>query len=139
MVICVLYPRFGLLSALGDSGAGPEEARRELVADAVALAPEPGCIQVVGEASPAAEAFGVVSGMRVGEALARCPELRLVPPDPEGVRAAWSRVLDRLEGIGAAPEADSSGLAFFEADGLRGLHGGDVDGGGGANPPRLGL
>ena len=27
--------------------------------------------------------------MRVGEALSRCPELRLVPPDPEGVRSLW--------------------------------------------------
>src|SRR5947199_4998845 len=124
MFICALYPRFGLLSALGDSGAGPEEARRELVADAVALAPEPGCIQVVGEVSPAAEAFGVVSGMRVGEALARCPELRLVPPDPEGVRAAWSAVLDRLEGIGADCESDAAGVGYFEAGGIVLIHGG---------------
>jgi protein ImuB len=93
----------------------------------VALAPEAGRRQVVGEVSPAAEAFGVVAGMRVGEALARCPELRLVPPDPDGVRTLWRRALDRLDRIGAACESDREGEAFFEADGLRGIHGG-VDG-----------
>ncbi|TML34339.1 MAG: hypothetical protein E6G29_10585 [Actinobacteria bacterium] len=130
MVVCVLYPRFALLSALGrgDGGRDPEDARRELVAGAVALAPEPGRSQVVGEVSPAAEAFGVVPGMRVGEALARCPELRLVPPDPDGVRSAWGEVLDRLEGIGAACESDAPGIAYFDADGLAGIHGGRLDG-----------
>ncbi|MDX6661845.1 MAG: protein ImuB, partial [Solirubrobacteraceae bacterium] len=104
------------------------EGRRELMGEPVALAPEAGRRQVVGEVSPAAEAFGVVPGMRVGEALARCPELRLVPPDPDGVRTLWRRALDRLERIGAACESDREGEAFFEADGLRGIHGGHLDG-----------
>src|SRR5436190_3550185 len=130
MVVCVLYPRFALVAALGD--------RQALLAEPVALAPEPGGPQLVGEVSAAAETFGLIAGMRVGEALARCPELRLVPPDPEGVRALWSEVLDRLEGIGAAPESDSPGLAYFEADGLRGIHGGDVDGVMAATRRRLG-
>src|SRR5438309_2587011 len=116
MIVCVLFPRFPLVAALGD--------RRELIAEPVALAPEAGRRQVVGEVSPAAEAFGVVVGMRVGEALARCPELRLVPPDPDGVRSSWIRVLDSLERIGAAVESDREGEAFFAADGLRGVHGG---------------
>ena len=63
----------------------------------------------MGEVSAAAEAFGVARGMRLGEALARCPELRLVPPDPERVRALWEAVLDRLERIGAAVESDRAG------------------------------
>lgn len=116
MVVCVLFSRFALVAAL--------EGRRELMGEPVALAPEMGRRQVVGEVSPAAEAFGVVPGMRVGEALARCPELRLVPPDPDGVRALWRRALDRLERIGAACESDREGEAFFDADGLRGIHGG---------------
>jgi protein ImuB len=119
MVICVLFSRFSLVAAL--------EGRRELMGEPVALAPEPGRRQVVGEVSPAAEAFGVVPGMRVGEALARCPELRLVPPDPEGVRTLWRRALDRLDRIGAACESDRAGEAFFEGDGLRGIHGGHLD------------
>jgi len=116
MIVCVLFPRFPLVAALGD--------RRELIAEPVALAPEAGRRQVVGEVSPAAEAFGVVLGMRVGEALARCPELRLVPPDPDGVRSSWIRVLDNLERIGAACESDNPGEAYFEADGLQRIHGG---------------
>jgi protein ImuB len=120
MVVCVLYPRFELLAALGD--------RRALLAEPAALAPEPGREQVVGEVSAPAEAYGVVRGMRLGEAMSRCPALRLVPPDPEGVRSLWHAVLDRLEAIGAEVESDSAGVAFFESAGLRGLHGGDLAG-----------
>jgi protein ImuB len=116
MVVCILFSRFALVAALED--------RRELMGEPVALAPEAGRRQVVGEVSPAAETFGVVPGMRVGEALARCPELRLVPPDPDGVRSLWRLALARLERIGAACESDKEGEAFFEADGLRGIHGG---------------
>ena len=99
-----------------------------MLAEAAALAPEPGREQLVGEASAPAEAFGVAQGMRVGEALARCPELRLVPPDPEAVRSQWGKLLDRLEGIGAAPESERAGAAFFEAGGLEGIHGGTLEG-----------
>ena len=120
MIVCVLYVRFALLAAL--------EGRAELLGQPVALAPEPGGRQTLGEVSAAAEAFGVAAGMKVGEALARCPELRLVPPDPDGVRSAWGRVLDRLAGIGAECESDREGVAFFEAGGLRGIHGGRLDG-----------
>ena len=120
MVICVLYPRFELLAALGD--------RRALLSESAALAPEAGREQVVGEVSAPAEAFGVVRGMRLGEAMSRCPPLRLVPPDPEGVRSLWNAVLDRLEGIGAAIESDHAGAAFFVAGGLEGIHGGDLAG-----------
>jgi protein ImuB len=120
MVVCVLYPRFELLAALGD--------RRALLSEPAALAPEAGREQVVGEVSAPAEAFGVVRGMRLGEAMSRCPALRLVPPDPEGVRSLWHTVLDRLEAIGAEVESDRAGAAFFESGGLHGLHGGDLPG-----------
>ncbi|HMJ96596.1 MAG TPA: hypothetical protein VK486_12125 [Thermoleophilaceae bacterium] len=120
MVICVLYPRFELLAALGD--------RRALLSEPAALAPEAGREQVVGELSAPAEAFGVVRGMRLGEAMSRCPGLRLVPPDPEEVRSLWRAVLDRLEGIGAELESDHAGVAFFMAGGLEGIHGGDLAG-----------
>ena len=120
MIVCVLYPRFELLAALGDRGA--------LLAEPAALAPEAGREQVVGEVSAPAEAYGVVPGMRLGEAMARCPALRLVPPDPEGVRSLWHTVLDRLERIGAQVESDRAGAAFFEAGGLTGIHGGELHG-----------
>jgi protein ImuB len=120
MIVCVLYPRFELLAALGD--------RRALLSEPAALAPEAGREQVVGEVSAPAEAFGIVRGMRLGEAMSRCPGLRLVAPDPEGVRSLWSTVLDRLEGIGAEVESDHAGAAFFDAAGLHGIHGGDLAG-----------
>ena len=37
---------------------------------------------MVGEVSAPAEAYGIVRGMRLGEAMSRCPALRLVAPDP---------------------------------------------------------
>lgn len=121
MVVCVLLKRLPLIAALGGT-------RRELLAEPVALAPEPGREQRVGEVSPAAEAFGIVPGMRVGEALARCPDLRLVPADPEATRDYWNAVLDRLESLGAAVESDDPGIAYFESKGLERLHGGHLEG-----------
>jgi protein ImuB len=116
MIVCVLIPRFALTTALGD--------RTELIQSPVALAPEPGGTQQVGEVSLAAEAFGVHPGMRLGEALARCPRLTLVPPDPAGVADLWERLLVRLESVGAAVEPERPGLVCFDARGLLRLHGG---------------
>jgi protein ImuB len=117
MVACVLIPRFSLRVAC--------PGRLE---EAVALAPLPGGRQAVGEVSRAAEADGVEAGMAIGEALARCPSLGLVPSDPVGVAERWDRLLERLEGIGAAVESERPGEAFFEVDGLLGIHGGTVEG-----------
>jgi protein ImuB len=118
-IVCVLLPRFALMVAAG--------GREALLGQPSALAPEPGREQFVGEVSLAAEAFGVRAGMRLGEALARCPQLALVPPDPMGVADAWDRVLSRLEGIGAGVESDRAGLVCFDAAGLRRLHGGTLE------------
>jgi protein ImuB len=120
MIVAVLLPRFSLLVALSGS-------RQELVGRAVALAPELGRAQFIGETSPAAEVHGVRAGMRLGEAMARCPQLALVPPDPAGVADAWERVLAALEAIGAAVEPGAPGAVCFDATGLLGLHGG-IDG-----------
>src|SRR4051812_18259950 len=117
MVVAVLLPRFSLLVALAGE-------RRELVGKPVALAPEIGRAQFIGETSPAAEVHGVRAGMRLGEAMARCPKLALVPPDPAGVAEAWERVLAALESIGAAVEPGAPGAVCFDASGLLGLHGG---------------
>jgi protein ImuB len=116
MIVCVLLPRLALTTALGD--------RQELLHRPVALAPEPGGVQKVGEVSLSAEAFGVRPGLRLGEALARCPRLTLVPPDPAGVADRWERLLVRLESMGAAVEPERPGLVCFEAQGLLRLHGG---------------
>ncbi len=94
-----------------------------MMARPVAIAPEPGGVQVIGDASGAAEAFGVVAGMRLGEALGRCPTLALVPADPQRAEEAWEESLATLEGIGAAVESRRPGEAFFGLDGLRALWG----------------
>jgi protein ImuB len=112
---CLLIPRFSLLAALGE--------RRGLLAEPAALAPDPGGEQVLGETSGAAEAFGVRAGISLAEALARCPRLVLIPPDPGRAEAEWERIMRRLERIGAAVEPGSPGEAFFGLDGLRGLCG----------------
>src|SRR5436305_12170450 len=115
VVVCALFPRFQLTVAAGE--------RSDLLQAPCALAPEPGGVQMVGEVSLGAEAFGVHAGMRLGEALARCPRLTLIPPDPAGVADAWERLLVRLEAIGAAVEPERPGLVFFDAVGLLRLHG----------------
>src|SRR4051794_41386581 len=127
VVVCVLLPRFALSVAAG--------GRAELARGPVALAPERGREPLIGEASAAAEAHGVRAGLRLGEALARCPTLRLVTPDPAGVADAWERIVAVLEGIGAAVEAPRPGIARFEERGLRGLHGGSVESGIAATRP----
>jgi protein ImuB len=122
MIVCVHIPRFELSVAVGDRAAILQQT---LAGEALAIAPDPGGTARVGEVSAAAEGFGVSRAMALGEALARCPELRLIPGDPLGAAEAWERTARALEGIGAALELPRDGLAYFEADGLRGLHRGD--------------
>jgi protein ImuB len=119
MVVCVHLPRFELTVAAGGAEA--------LAGHALAIAPAPGGEARVGEVSGAAEACGVTRGMALGEALARCPRLRLVAGDPLGVAQEWGRAARALEGIGAVLELPRAGLAYFESDGLRGLHGGEEE------------
>ena len=118
MVVCFHVPRFELVLAAGRAGA--------LAGRALAIAPLPGCEQRVGEVSGAAEGRGVSRGMALGEAIARCPDLVLLPPDPVAVAEAWESTICALESIGAAVEPARPGLAYFEAGALRGLHGTDA-------------
>jgi protein ImuB len=115
VIACVLIPRFGLVAAVAE--------RRELLSRPVALAPEAGGPQVVGEVSGPAEAFGITEGMRLAEALGRCPTLALIPPDPARAEEAWEKRLGQIEAIGAAVESERPGEMFFGLDGLRGLLG----------------
>ena len=114
ILICALVPRFALRIAIGGA-LGDEPA---------ALAPEAGGRPVIGEVNAAAAAFGVRPGMRAGEALARCPRIRLVTADPGAVADAAEEMLAGLEAIGAAVEPLGAGRALFRADGLLRMHGG---------------
>jgi protein ImuB len=115
-VTCALIPRFRLIAATAGN--------METLARPAALAPEPGAAQLIGEVTEPAERFGLRTGMRMGEALSRCPELALIPPDPERAERSWEEALRRLEGIGAQVESGRAGEAFFEAGGLSRLWGG---------------
>jgi protein ImuB len=120
MVVCVYLPRFELVVAAGDRAV---LVRQTLAGSALAVAPLVGGEQRVGEVSGAAEARGVAAGMVLGEALARCPDLALVPGDPVRVAEVWELAMRALESIGAAVEPARPGLAYFESGGLHGIHG----------------
>ena len=116
MIACLLIPGFELRAAL--------RSRPRLAVVAAALAPEPGREQLVGPVTTAAEAAGVTAGMRLGEALATCPELVLVDPDPAGAEREWEGVLRRLEDAGFAVEPVEPGIVVFETRGVERLYGG---------------
>jgi len=116
MIACLLIPGFELRAAL--------RSRPRLATEPAALAPEPGREQLVGPVTTAAEAAGVVAGMRLGEALAMCPQLVLVEQDPAAVEREWEGVLQRLEDSGFAVDPEEPGRVYFETKGVERLYGG---------------
>jgi len=116
MIVAITLPRFPLLVAMLANGIALDTP--------AALAPAPGAAQLVGMCTRTADIHGVRPGLRVGEAIARCPDLVLIPPDPDAVAEAHERVLIRLEALGAAVESDASGFACFQDTGLVRLHAG---------------
>ena len=116
MVACILVPGFELRAAL--------RARPSLVLRPAALAPLEGEEPLIGSVTAAAEAKGVKPGIRMGEALATCPELVLVEPDPAAAEQAWEEIVRRLEDCGFSVESAELGCAFFETRGVERLYGG---------------
>ena len=62
--------------------------------------------------------------MRLGEALATCPELVLVEQDPAAAEQAWEEILRALEDSGFAVEPAGVGCVYFETRGVERLYGG---------------
>jgi protein ImuB len=116
MIACVLVPGFELRAALA--------ARPRVGLGPAALAPSPGSEPLLGPVTAGAEAQGVRAGMRLGEALATCPSLVLVEPDPAAVTDAWEGILRRLEDAGFAVEPAEPGCAYFDTRGVERLYGG---------------
>ena len=116
MIAAVVIPAFELRAAL--------RLQPRLQAKAAALAPLPGTEPLIGSVTGAAEAKGVRPGMRLGEALAMCPELELVEQDPATAEQAWEEILRRLEDAGFAVEPTEPGTVFFESRGVERLYGG---------------
>ncbi|HEY0415944.1 MAG TPA: DNA polymerase Y family protein [Gaiellaceae bacterium] len=116
MIAAVVIPAFDLRAAL--------RTRPRLQGLPAALAPVPGTEPLLGSVTGAAEARGVRPGMRLGEALATCPELELVEQDPATVEQAWEEILRRLEDAGFAVEPAEPGLVYFDSRGVERLYGG---------------
>ena len=116
MIACLSIPGFELKAALRRS---PSLALRPS-----ALAPEPGGEPLLGPVTAAAEAAGVLPGMRLGEALATCPRLVLVDRDPAAAEQAWEEIVRSLEDAGYAVEPAALGVAYFETRGVERLYGG---------------
>jgi nucleotidyltransferase/DNA polymerase involved in DNA repair len=116
MIACLTIPAFPLRAAL--------RSQPELAGRPAALAPRPGEADAVGPCTSAAERAGVRPGMRLGEALATCPELILVEQDPAAADGEWERLLRQLEDAGLAVESAAPGCAFFETRGVERLAGG---------------
>jgi protein ImuB len=116
MIACLLIPRFELRAALRE--------RPRLALVPAALAPLPGSEQLIGPVTRSAEELGVEPGMRLGEALATCPQLVLVEQDPAAVEREWEGVLRRLEDSGFAVDPEEPGRVYFETTGVERLYGG---------------
>lgn len=116
VIACILTPGFELRAALLE--------RPRLQLEPAALAPRPGTEPLVGAVTAAAAALGVQPGMRMSEALATCPALRLVEQDPAAVEREWEGVLSRLEDSGFAVDPDGPGRVYFETKGVERLYGG---------------
>jgi nucleotidyltransferase/DNA polymerase involved in DNA repair len=99
-------------------------ARPSLELRPAALAPEPGAEPLIGPVTAAAEALGVRPQMRLGEALATCPQLVLIDPDPAAAEQAWEEIVRALEDAGFAVDPATSGIAYFETRGVERLYGG---------------
>jgi protein ImuB len=116
VIAAVVIPAFDLRAAL--------RLRPELETAPAALAPLPGTEPLVGSVTAAAEVRGVRPGMRLGEALAMCPQLVLVEQDPASVERDWEGALRRLEDSGFAVEPEEPGRVYFETQGVERLYGG---------------
>jgi nucleotidyltransferase/DNA polymerase involved in DNA repair len=116
VIAAIVIPAFDLRAAL--------RLRPSLQALPAALAPLPGTEPLIGSITGAAEASGVRPGMRLGEALAMCPQLELVEQDPATAEQAWEEILRRLEDAGFGVEPGEPGTVFFESKGVERLYGG---------------
>jgi protein ImuB len=115
VIAAIVIQAFDLRAAL--------RLRPRLQARPAALAPLSGGALIGSVTGPAA-ALGVRPGMRLGEALATCPQLELVEQDPAAAEQAWEEILRRLEDAGFQVEPVEPGTVYFETKGIERLYGG---------------
>src|SRR5881398_2983192 len=116
MIACILIPGFELRAALRQQPA--------LALRPAALSPAAGTEPLLRPVTAEAERLGVRPGMRLGEALATCPELVLVEQDPAAAEQAWEEILRALEDTGFAVDPAEVGCVYFETRGVERLYGG---------------
>jgi nucleotidyltransferase/DNA polymerase involved in DNA repair len=116
MIACLAIPAFELRAAL--------RKRPSVVLQPAALAPPDGAEPLIGSVTAAADQAGVRPGMRMGEALATCPKLVLVEPDPASAERDWEEIVRSLEDSGFAVESAGLGTAYFDTRGVERLYGG---------------
>src|SRR5213596_452231 len=116
VIACLLIPGFELRAALRKQPA--------LTLRPAALSPVEGTEPLLGPVTAEAERLGVRPGMRLGEALATCPELVLVEQDPAAAEQAWEDILRALEDSGFAVDPAGVGCVYFETRGVERLYGG---------------
>src|SRR5215211_8455249 len=116
MIACLAIPGFELRAAL--------RKRPSLALVPAALAPPDGAEPLIGPVTEAAHQAGVRPQMRMGEALATCPKLVLVEPDPAAAEQAWEEIVRSLEDSGFAVESTALGTAYFDTRGIERLYGG---------------
>lgn len=116
MIACLAIPGFELRAAL--------RKRPSLELQPAALAPPEGAEPLIGPVTVAAHQAGVRPGQRMGEALATCPKLVLVEPDPAGAERDWEDIIRGLEDNGFAVESTALGTAYFDTRGVERLYGG---------------
>jgi protein ImuB len=116
MIASLAIPGFELRAAL--------RKRPSLALQPAALAPPDGAEPLIGPVTATADQAGVRPGMRIGEALATCPKLVLVEPDPAAAERDWEEIVRRLEDSGFAVESAQLGTAYFDTRGVERLYGG---------------
>jgi protein ImuB len=116
MIACLLIPGFELRAAL--------RKQPGLALQPAALSPVEGTEPLLGPVTAEAERVGVRPGMRLGEALATCPQLVLVEQDPAAAEQAWEEILRALEDTGFAVDPAEVGCVYFETHGVERLYGG---------------
>ena len=116
MIACILASGFELRVAI--------RSRPGLALRPAALAPEAGSEPLLGPVTAAAENRGVKAGMRLGEALATCPDLVLVEQDPAAAEREWEGILRRLEDGGFTVSPAEPGCVYFDTRGVERLYGG---------------
>jgi protein ImuB len=67
--------------------------------------------------------YGVQPGMPVSRAIALCPSLTLLEPDPEHYDAAMEAITETLSGVSPVVQPVDRGLVHIGVDGMERLHG----------------